>query len=258
MINNRLTSLFDKPEKIFSIFVTAGFPNLESTVKIVETLAQNGVDLIELGIPFSDSIADGSTIQKANELALSKGASLVYTLETLREIRNRGVEIPIILMGSLNPILQFGVEKFCAEAEKSGADGLILPDLPLEFYVHNYLKTFESNNLANIFLVTSQTSESRLRQIDEISNSFIYVVSLAGVTGKSLEIDDERRSYLQRLQQLNLRSPLMVGFGIENKTHFDELSKYASGAIIGSAFLREIENAADVNIASIDFVKKFL
>ncbi|MEP6923470.1 MAG: tryptophan synthase subunit alpha, partial [Pyrinomonadaceae bacterium] len=177
MLNNRLSKLFSQNKKLFSIFVTAGFPRLDSTVEIVETLDASGVDLIELGIPFSDSIADGATIQHANEAALANGASLAYTLETLREIRKRGVEMPVILMGSLNPILQYGVEKFCIEAKKAGADGLILPDLPLEFYLQNFRELFETHDLANIFLVTSNTPESRIRQIDAASNSFIYAVS---------------------------------------------------------------------------------
>ncbi len=258
MLNNRLAQLFSGSKKLFSIFVTAGFPTLDSTVQIVETLESSGVDLIELGIPFSDSIADGATIQHANEAALRNGASLKFTLETLREIRNRAVKMPIILMGSLNPILQYGVERFCVEAKESGADGLILPDLPLEFYLKNYRHLFETNDLANIFLITSNTPESRIRQIDAASNSFIYVVSLAGVTGKALEIDAERRNYLEKLAQMNLRSPLMVGFGIENRQQFEEVTNDANGGIVGSAFLRAIENAPDARQAAKDFVAKFL
>ncbi len=223
-MKNRLTELFAADKKLLSIFLTAGFPTLDATVSIVKTLAANGVDFIELGIPFSDSIADGATIQRANEIALKNGASLSWTLETLREIRRANVEFPVVLMGSLNPILQYGVEKFCRDAREAGADGLILPDLPLEFYLKNYRKLFEANDLANIFLVTSNTSSERIKQLDQASNAFIYAVSLAGVTGKALEIDEERRNYLQRLAQMNLRSPLMVGFGIENKTQFDEVT----------------------------------
>lgn len=258
MSNNRLAKLFEGNKKIFSIFVTAGFPNLRDTAAIIETLAASGVDLIELGIPFSDSIADGATIQRANEIALENGANLSFTLEILKEIRGKGIETPIILMGSLNPIMQFGVEKFCAEAKSAGADGAILPDLPLEFYVSNYRKIFERNELANVFLITSNTSEARIRQIEAASSSFIYAVSLSGVTGKSLKIDDERRDYLRKLAEMKLRSPLMVGFGIENKEQFEEVTKYAAGGIIGSAFLREIENASDVCGATKEFVEKFL
>jgi len=258
MLNNRLKTLFSENKKVFSIFVTAGFPSLASTVPIVQSLAESGVDLIELGIPFSDSIADGSQIQKANEQALVNGAGLAWTLETLKKIRAVGVQIPIILMGSLNPIMQYGDARFCEDAKNAGADGVILPDLPLEFYQKHYRSLFEKYELSNVFLVTSNTSEKRLRQIDAASNSFIYAVSLAGVTGKTLEVTDERRAYLEKLSKMNLSSPLVVGFGIENREQFQEVTKYAAGGIVGSAFLRAIENATDVKSATKDFVNKFL
>lgn len=257
MSNNRLLQLFERNKKIFSIFVTAGFPRLEDTVLICEELEKSGVDLIELGIPFSDSIADGATIQKANERALENGASLAWTLETLRKIRET-VEIPVVLMGSLNPILQFGEERFCQAAKNAGADGVILPDLPLEFYLESYREMFEKYDLSNIFLITQNTPEERIRQIDRASNSFIYAVSMAGVTGKNLEIDDERRAYLKKLKNMHLESPLMVGFGIEKREQFEEITNYAAGAIVGSAFLRAIENAEDARQAARDFVARFL
>lgn len=254
---NRLERLFAQNKKIFSIFVTAGFPTLEATVPIVETLAASGVDLIELGIPFSDSIADGATIQHANEIALRNGASLNWTLEVLREIRAK-VEIPIILMGSLNPVMQYGVERFCRDARAAGADGVILPDLPLEFYLKNYRELFEQNDLANIFLITENTPEARIREIDACSIGFVYAVSMAGVTGKNLQFDENRKSYLERLAAMDLRSPLMVGFGIETGEHFQEVTKFAAGAIVGSAYLRTIENAPDVRQATAEFVAKFI
>ena len=258
MLNNHLSKLFEKDKKIFSIFVTAGFPRLEDTVAICEELEKSGVDLIELGIPFSDSIADGATIQKANEAALKNGASLAWTLETLREIRAKNVKIPIVLMGSLNPILQFGEEFFCEAAKTAGANGVILPDLPLEFYLKNHQGFFEKYDLANVFLITQNTPEARIRQIDEASNSFIYAVSMAGVTGKNLQMDNERRAYLEKLKSMNLKSPFLVGFGIENREQFQEITNYAAGAIVGSAFVRAIENAKDVRQAARDFVTKFL
>ena len=257
MIDSRLAKIFSQNKKIFSIFVTAGFPTLEATVPIVETLAASGVDLIELGIPFSDSIADGATIQHANEIALRNGASLNWTLEVLREIRAK-VEIPIILMGSLNPVMQYGVERFCRDARASGSDGVILPDLPLGFYLKNYRELFEQNDLANIFLITENTPEARIREIDACSRGFIYAVSMAGVTGKNLQFDEKRKSYLERLSAMDLRSPLMVGFGIETGEHFQEVTKFAAGAIVGSAFLRAIENAPDVKEATKQFVKRFI
>lgn len=257
MAGDRLKNLFGNGKKIFSVFVTAGFPNLEDTVPICEALAESGVGLIELGIPFSDSIADGPTIQAANERALANGASLKWTLETLREIR-KSVDIPILLMGSLNPVLQYGVERFCRDGIRAGADGAILPDLPLEFYLRNYREIFDKSDLANVFLVTSNTSDERIRSIDEASGSFIYAVSMAGVTGNGLELDKGRREYLKHLNTLGLKSPLVVGFGIEKREQFEEVSSYAAGAIVGSAFLRAIENADDVRQATKDFVKKFI
>ena len=260
MPNDRLKNLFggfSGGKKIFSVFVTAGFPNLDDTIPVCEALAESGVDLIELGIPFSDSIADGPTIQAANERALANGASLSWTLDVLSKNR-RLMDKPILLMGSLNPILQYGEERFCRDARDAGADGVILPDLPLEFYLQNYRELFEQNDLVNVFLVTSNTSDERIRMIDEASDSFIYAVSMAGVTGKGLQIDDERRAYLKRLTGLHLRSPLMVGFGIEKREQFEEVTNYAAGAIVGSAFLRAIENAKDVRQATREFVKKFV
>jgi len=256
MLNNRLKNLFERKEKIFSVFITAGFPTLKDTAIICRTLAENGVGLIELGIPFSDSIADGPTIQAANERALANGASLKWTLETLREIR-KTVDIPILLMGSLNPVLRYGAARFCTDAKSAGADGTILPDLPLEIYQRVYKEMFEQNDLSNIFLVTSNTSDDRLKEIDAGSTGFIYAVSMAGVTGKDLQMDDERRSYLEHLNSLGLKSPLMIGFGIEQKEQFEAVTKYSAGAIVGSAFLRAIENAMDVKQATADFVMKF-
>jgi tryptophan synthase alpha chain len=257
MLNNRLSNLFNTDKKLFSIFVTAGFPTLDATVEIVRMLGESGVDFIELGIPFSDSIADGATIQHANEIALRNGASLKYTLETLREIR-KTVNFPVVLMGSLNPIIQYGEERFCRDARKAGADGLILPDLPLEFYLQNYQELFEKHDLANISLITSNTLEERIRKIDAASNSFIYAVSMAGVTGKNLQIDSERRAYLEKLYKMNLRSPVMVGFGIENKEQFNQVTEFTNGAIVGSAFLRAIENASNYKQATKDFVSAFI
>ncbi len=266
MANDRLKKLFGSGStnrgakggrKIFSVFVTAGFPRLEDTVPVCEALAENGVGLIELGIPFSDSIADGPTIQAANERALANGASLSWTLDTLREIRGR-IDVPILLMGSLNPILQYGVERFCKDAKDAGADGVILPDLPPEFYLQNYREFFAKSGLSNIFLITSNTPDERIRMIDEASDSFIYAVSMAGVTGNGLQLDKGRRDYLKQLNAMELKSPIVVGFGIEKREQFEEVSSYAAGAIVGSAFLRAIENADDVRSATKDFVKKFI
>lgn len=256
MIENRLTQLLKTDKKILSIFVTAGFPHLEDTVAICTTLAESGAGLIELGIPFSDSIADGPTIQKANEHALANGANLEWTLETLREIRKH-TQIPVLLMGSLNPIIQHGVERFCAGAVNAGADGAIIPDLPLEYYAANFRELFEHNNLSNIFLITPNTTEERIRLIDETTNGFIYAVSMEGVTGKNLEMDQQRENYLKRLKAMNLNSPFLVGFGIENRGQFENIASYSAGAIIGSAFLRVLENSEDVRKTTREFIARF-
>lgn len=256
MPSERLKDLFVSGEKFLSVFVTAGYPDPRDTVPICEALAESGVRMIELGIPFSDSIADGPTIQAANEKALANGVTLQWVLHTLREIRSR-IDIPVILMGSLNPVLRYGMKRFCRDAKDAGADGTILPDLPVEIYLTQHRDVFEENDLSNIFLVTSNTSDERLRTIDDASTSFIYAVSMAGVTGKGLQIDDDRRAYLERLKALELRSPLVVGFGIENREQFQEVTKYANGAIVGSAFLRAIENAEDKVKATKEFTGKF-
>lgn len=257
MLENRLTNLLKQDKKILSIFVTAGFPRLKDTVTICTTLAESGADLIELGIPFSDSIADGPTIQKANEHALANGANLEWTLETLREIRKH-TQIPILLMGSLNPIIQFGVERFCNEVANAGADGTILPDLPLEYYQQNYKELFEPRKLSNIFLITPNTNEKRIRLIDAETNGFIYAVSMEGVTGKNLDVNQDREEYLKRLNGMHLRSPFLVGFGIETREQFENVTRYSAGAIIGSAFLRAIENADNTSQATKEFMAKFI
>jgi tryptophan synthase alpha chain len=256
MQSERLKTLFADGEKFLSVFVTAGYPNLSDTVAICEALAESGVRMIELGIPFSDSIADGPTIQAANEKALENGVTVLRVLEMLREMRTK-IKIPVVLMGSFNPVLQYGVEKFCREANNAGADGVIIPDLPLESYLSEK-DVFEDHGLANIFLITSNTPDERIKKIDEASTGFIYAVSMAGVTGKGLQIDDERRAYLERLRSLDLKSPLVVGFGIEMREQFLEVTKYASGAIVGSAFIKAIENADDVRTAAREFVKRFI
>lgn len=253
-MNQRIHSLFTGGEKVLSVFVTAGFPRLEDTLPICETLAENGVKLIELGVPFSDSIADGPTIQAANERALLNGANLAWTLEIAKSLRARS-DARLILMGSLNPLLQYGMERFCADAQASGADGVIVPDLPPDYYLQNYREMFARHDLANIFLVTAETPAARLQQIDEASEGFIYAVSSAGVTGGSVALDTTRREYLQRLRA-QVKAPLMVGFGIGNRAQFDAVTQYADGAIIGSAFVRALEIANDARTATREFVSR--
>ena len=207
-MNKRLKSLFAGGEKALSVFVTAGFPRLADTLPVCRALAESGVKLIELGVPFSDSIADGPTIQAANERALANGANLAWTLEVAKTLRAQ-CDVPLILMGSLNPLLQYGMERFCADAQAAGVDGLIVPDLPPDYYRQHFREMFGRYELANIFLVTAETPTERLRLIDEASEGFIYAVSSAGVTGGSLAIDTGRLEYLQRLRA-NVKAPLMA------------------------------------------------
>ena len=254
-MNKRLKSLFAGGEKALSVFVTAGFPRLADTLPVCRALAESGVKLIELGVPFSDSIADGPTIQGANERALANGANLAWTLEVAKTLRAQ-YDVPLILMGSLNPLLQYGMERFCADAQAAGVDGLIVPDLPPDYYRQHFREMFGRYELANIFLVTAETPTERLRLIDEASEGFIYAVSSAGVTGGSLAIDTGRLEYLQRLRA-NVKAPLMVGFGISNREQFNAVTQFADGAIVGSAFVRALEAADDVCAATREFVTRF-
>jgi len=254
---NRLDSLFQKKKNnILSIFITAGFPQLNDTVSIVKSLEASGVDFIELGIPFSDPLADGPIIQDSSTVALNNGMTLKLLLEQLKEIR-QSVSIPILLMGYINPVLRFGIENFAKAAAEAGADGVIIPDLPMHQYLEDYKELFDQYNLKNIFLVTPQTSEERVRYIDEHSNSFIYLVSSASTTGKKAGIDGAEE-YLSRINKMNLKSPTIVGFNISNKESFQKACNHANGAIIGSAFVKTISQSHDVSAATNVFVKSIL
>ncbi|MDO4229021.1 MAG: tryptophan synthase subunit alpha [Capnocytophaga sp.] len=237
---NRITTIFNKNKKILSIYFTAGFPNLNDTVSIIETLADNGVDIIEIGIPFSDPLADGPTIQASSKMALDNGMTVSLLFEQLKNIRQK-VSIPLVMMGYFNPIMQYGVENFCQKCAEIGIDGLIIPDLPLDIYTEKYKTLFEANGLTNIFLITPQTSEKRIKEIDSITKGFIYMVSSAGVTGSRQDFGNEQLTYFKRVSTLDLKSPLVVGFGISNAETFNQATLYTDGAIIGSAFIKFIE-----------------
>lgn len=239
-MNNRITQLFErKGTEILSVFFTAGYPELNQTAEIIETLVANGVDMIEIGIPYSDPIADGPTIQHSSEVALKNGMSVHHLFEQLADIRER-VDIPLLLMGYLNPVLQYGIEAFCQKAAETGIDGLILPDLPMYEYEAIYRPLFLKNSLSNIFLVTPQTSESRIRKIDELSNGFIYLVSTDSTTGKTSGISETQKAYFERIQGMNLTNPSLIGFGISDRASFLTTTHYAQGAIIGSAFIKAL------------------
>jgi tryptophan synthase alpha chain len=252
---NRIEELFEeKKERILSVYFSAGFPELNDTSGIMKHLSQSGADIIEVGIPFSDPVADGPTIQESNKFALDNGISLKLIFEQLADIRN-DVSIPIILMGYINPVLQFGIEMFCKKCAEVGVDGLILPDLPMQEYLDEYKSTFEKYGLRNIFLITPQTSESRIREIDDNSKGFIYMVSSASTTGAKMDISKEQKDYFQRIQEMNLINPTLIGFGISNRETFDQACTYASGAIIGSAFINVIRNAKNLQQDISAFIK---
>lgn len=254
-MKNRINHLFEtKKENILSVYFTAGFPNLNDTVEIIQELEKNGVDLIEIGMPFSDPTADGPTIQHSSEIALKNGMSLELLFNQLKNIREK-VKIPLILMGYLNPVYQFGVERFCNRCAEIGIDGTILPDLPLDEFEAEYKSIFERNNLHNILLITPQTSENRVRQIDQSSSGFIYMVSSSSTTGTGKKVEDFQQSYFERIQNMNLKNPRLIGFGISDKSTFKNACKYASGAIVGSAFVKSFNPGLKLKDSISDFVK---
>ena len=257
-MKNRINQLFDtKKENILSVYFTAGFPNLNDTVKLIQQLEKNGVDLIEIGMPFSDPTADGPTIQHTSEVALKNGMSVKILFEQLKEIR-KSVNIPLILMGYFNPVLQFGVEEFCKKCHEVGIDGTILPDLPLDEFEQNYREIFAQNNLHNILLITPQTSEKRIRQIDEASSGFIYMVSSSSTTGAGKKVEDFQRDYFERIQQMNLKNPRLIGFGISDHATFTNACKYANGAIIGSAFVTSFSEKLTIEESISSFINRIL
>ncbi|WP_415371827.1 tryptophan synthase subunit alpha [Patiriisocius sp. Uisw_047] len=233
---NRITEKIKAKSKLLSIYFTAGYPNLEDTIPILESLQANGVDMIEIGLPFSDPLADGPTIQASGTQALQNGMTTTLLFEQLKDIR-KTVSIPLIAMGYFNPVLQYGVENFCKKCQEVGIDGLILPDLPLAEYTEHYKAIFEKYGLINVFLITPQTSDERIHQIDDASNGFIYMVSSASVTGSNSSFGNAQTDYFARIKEMNLNNPQIVGFGINNSKTFEAATKYASGAIIGSAFI---------------------
>lgn len=239
-MNNRINRLFkEKGNNILSVFFTAGYPHLEDTVPTIQELVKNGVDMIEIGMPFSDPVADGPAIQQSSLVALNNGMSVRVLFEQLKNIR-QSVEVPLILMGYINPVLQYGIEAFCKKCQKIGIDGLILPDLPLSVYEEEYQSIFEENNLHNIFLITPQTSDERLRQIDQASSGFIYMVSSNSTTGAKAGVTEVQNKYFERIKAFKLSNPCLIGFGISNADTFRNACQYANGAIIGSAFVNAL------------------
>ena len=251
----RIQNKLKENKKILSIYFSAGFPNLNDTIGLIEKLTENGVDMIEIGLPFSDPLADGPVIQASSTTALCNGMTSEILFEQLKDIR-KTVEIPLIIMGYFNPILQYGVKKFLEKCKETGIDGLIIPDLPLEIYLLEYKELFESYGIAMVFLITPQTSEERIRLIDANSNSFIYMVSSSSVTGSRDSFDENQMNYFERIAAMNLKNPQIVGFGISNKTTFQQATKHQKGAIIGSSFIQYVSKNGNTNLE--DFINNIL
>lgn len=236
---NRINQKLEEDKKLLSIYFSAGYPSLTDTVSIIENLEKSGVDMIEIGLPFSDPLADGPTIQASSTEALKNGMTTEVLFNQLKDVR-KTVSIPLIIMGYFNPMLQYGVEAFCKKCQEIGIDGLIIPDLPVDVYNDNYKAIFEKYGLINVFLITPQTSEARINFIDSISNGFIYMVSSASVTGSNSGFGDEQTAYFKRIANMNLKNPQIVGFGIRDNETFTQATQYAKGAIIGSAFIKHL------------------
>ncbi|TJY37369.1 tryptophan synthase subunit alpha [Pontimicrobium aquaticum] len=252
---NKINQKLQEDKKLLSIYFTAGYPNIDDTVNIIQNLENNGVDMIEIGLPFSDPLADGPTIQASSTQALKNGMTTEVLFNQLKDIR-KSVNIPLIIMGYFNPMLQYGVEAFCKKCQEIEIDGLIIPDLPVDVYHDEYKATFEKYGLINVFLITPQTSDERIRYIDSISNGFIYMVSSASTTGAKSGFGDEQTNYFERIANMNLNNPQIIGFGISNNETFTQATKYAKGAIIGSAFVKHVTNGGVETIN--EFVKKIL
>ena len=236
---NRINQKLQENKKLLSIYFTAGYPKLDDTVSVIQKLQASGVDMIEIGLPFSDPLADGPTIQASSTQALKNGMNSELLFRQIKDIR-KTIDIPLILMGYFNPMLQYGVEAFCAKCAEIGIDGLIMPDLPLAEYQEHYEAIFKKHGLANIFLITPQTSDERIKQIDNASNAFIYMVSSASTTGAKSGFGNQQTDYFERIEAMNLKNPQIVGFGISNSETFKAATKTTKGAIIGSAFIKHL------------------
>ncbi|MBP5344594.1 MAG: tryptophan synthase subunit alpha [Bacteroidales bacterium] len=247
---NRINQLFaNQPKNLLSIYFCAGAPRLEGTADVIRTLAKNGISMLEVGIPFSDPMADGPVIQEASTKALRNGMSLNTLFDQLKDIR-QDVNIPLILMGYLNPIIHFGFERFCQKCVEVGIDGMILPDLPFKDYLEDFKPIADKYDLRIIMLITPETSDERIRFIDQNTDGFIYMVSSAATTGAQKEFDKAKQAYFNHVQDMHLQHPTMIGFGISNKQTLQSAYANANGAIIGSKFVQLLDNAeGDAQVA---------
>jgi tryptophan synthase alpha chain len=253
---NRIDKLFkEKKDNILSVYFTAGYPLPDSTTGILKALAESGADMVEIGMPFSDPMADGPVIQHSNEIALQNGMSLKLLFSQLQNIRKE-VEIPVLLMGYLNPVIQFGVEKFCRYCMEVGIDGVILPDMPPQVFLEEYQEIFEKHNLYNILLISPQSDNERILEIDKISRGFIYMVSSSAITGVKGKFSDEQKVYFNRVNNMDLRNPALIGFGISDHDTYISACKNAKGAIIGSAFVKMLGQGGSIYNKIERFVKE--
>ena len=254
---NRIEELFkSRTSKVLSVYCTAGFPAMDDTLTVLKALQENGVAMIELGMPYSDPLADGQVIQHSSTIALQNGMTIKKLFDQLRNFR-KDISVPVLLMGYMNPILQYGFEKFCSDASTVGIDGLILPDLPEYEYETEYAVLIKKYGLDFVFLVTPETSEDRIRKLDRLSSGFLYAVSSSSTTGRDKDMSNVQ-TYLQRLAKLKLRNPIIVGFGIKDKQTFEAACVNASGAIIGTAFVKALDNTKDVRGATKKFIQSVL
>ena len=245
---NRINKVLEQKKDILSIYFTAGYPNINDTEEIITQLSRCDVDMIEIGLPFSDPLADGPTIQESSTTALNNGMNSIKLFEQLKGIRKK-TNVPLIIIGYFNPILQFGVEDFCKNCKSVGIDGLIIPDLPVEVYEKEYKSVFDKYDLLNMFLITPQTSNERIRFIDRVSKGFIYMVSSFSITGAVNSFNENQKNYFKRINSMGLKSKLLIGFGISNNKTFLDATKNSRGAIIGSAFIKFLNNNNKENIA---------
>jgi len=254
---SRLTKLFEqKNKRVLNVYCTAGYPHLNSTIEVMESLQKNGADIIELGMPYSDPLADGEVIQVSSIKALANGMNIAVLFDQIKDMR-KSISIPVILMGYMNPILQYGFENFCKKAKEVGVDGLILPDLPLFEFEQSYGKIITENNLDFIFLVTPETPVDRIKKLDSLSNGFLYAVSSSATTGKDKDFNLVAQ-YLQKLQAMQLKNPILVGFGIKDKATFDAATLHTQGAIIGSAYIQQLTKGGDIETTTSQFLNSVL
>jgi tryptophan synthase alpha chain len=254
---SRIAQLFaTKHKNVVNIYCTAGYPKLDSTLEVMAALQGNGADLIELGMPYSDPLADGPVIQASGSKALENGMTIATLFGQLKQLRPR-IQVPVVLMGYMNPVLQYGFERFCAEAAAVGVDGLILPDLPIYEYETEYGEIIRKYGLDFIFLVTPETTEARVRKVDALSSGFLYAVSSSSTTGKDKDMSGQQ-VYFERLANMQLKNPVLVGFGIKDKATYTEACKHTNGVIIGTAYIKALENGSDIAGATKNFLSSIL